>query len=146
MSINLGIISNLGMISKILLIWSQLREKIQTVTHYIPPCPNYLNKEITLLSNLQNTEENILDRNDFRVLEMLLFSDSSFSDAKKSILNATFQYNFDTKRFHVSLTNIRKLLKPQKFENPFTVLSPPMDWGHIILIRLFLLYIVFCFM
>ena len=35
----------------------------------------------------------------------------------------------------------KKLQKLQKIENPFTVLSPPMDWGDLIMIRLFSLYI-----
>ena len=52
-----------------------------------------------------------------------LFSYSSFNDAKNtSILHATIQYTFGTKRLDVPLTNLWKL---QKFENPFTVLFPP---------------------
>ena len=77
---------------------------------------------MTLWNNLQNIDENILDRNYSRLSEILLFGDSSFNDAKNtSILNATIQYIYDTKRFDVPLTNLSRL---QKFENPFTVLSP----------------------
>ena len=62
---------------------------------------------MTLLTNLQNVEENILDRNYSRLSEILLFGDSSFNDAKNtSILNSTIQYIFDTKRFDVPLTNL----------------------------------------
>ena len=57
---------------------------------------------MTLLTNLQNVEENILDRNYSRLSEMLLFGDSSFSNAKNtSILNSSIQYIFDTKRVEV---------------------------------------------
>ena len=36
-----------------------------------------------LLNNLQNIEENNLDKNDSRLTEMLLFDDSSFNNEKK---------------------------------------------------------------
>ena len=89
-------------------------ENIETTTHYLLHCSNYLNERMTLLTNLQNVEENILDRNYSRLSEILLFGDSSFNDAKNtSILNSTIQYIFDTKRFDVPLTNLWKL---QKFE------------------------------
>ena len=78
---------------------------------------------MTLLTITQNAEENILCRNYSRLSEIHLFGDSSFNNAKNtSILNATIQYIFDIKSFDVPLKNLRKL---QKFENLFTVLSPP---------------------
>ena len=62
---------------------------------------------MTLLTYLQNVEENILDRNYSRVSEILLFGDSSFNNAKNtSILNSTIQYIFDAKRFDVPLTKL----------------------------------------
>ena len=89
-------------------------ENIETTTHYLLHCSNYLNERMTLLTNLQNIEENILDRNDSWLSEILLFVDSLFNDAKNAIiLNSTIQYIFDTKRSDVHLTNLWKL---QKFE------------------------------
>ena len=38
-------------------------ENMETTTHYLLQCSNYLNERMTLLTNLQNVEENILDRN-----------------------------------------------------------------------------------
>ena len=62
---------------------------------------------MTLWNNLQNIDENILDRNYSRLSEILLFGDSCFNDAKnKSILNASIRYIYDTKRFDVPLTNL----------------------------------------
>ena len=62
---------------------------------------------MSLWNNLQNIDENILDRSYSRLSEILLFGDSSFNDAKNtSILNATIQYIHDTKRFDVPLTNL----------------------------------------
>ena len=40
---------------------------------------------MTLLTNLQHVEENILDRNYSRLSEVLLFGDSSFKNAKAQI-------------------------------------------------------------
>ena len=62
---------------------------------------------MTLLTNLQHVEENILDRNCSRLSKVVLFGDSSFKNAKNTnILNPTIQYIFDTKRFDVALTNL----------------------------------------
>ena len=70
---------------------------MEHTTHYLLHCPKI--ERMTLLNKLQNVEENILDRN--------YSGDSSFSNAKTtSILNATIQYMFDTKRFDVPLTNL----------------------------------------
>ena len=82
-------------------------ENIETTTHYLLHCPNYLNERMSLWNNLQNIDENILDRSYSRLSEILLFGDSSFNEAKNtSILNATIQYIYDTKRFDVPLTNL----------------------------------------
>ena len=76
-------------------------------THYLLHCPNYLNERMSLRNNLQNIDKNILDRSYSRLSEILLFGDSSFNDTKNtSILNATIQYIYDTKRFDVPLTNL----------------------------------------
>ena len=70
-------------------------ENIETNTHYLLHCSNYLNGRMTLLPNLQNVEENILDRNYSRISEIHLYGDSSFNDVKNtSILNSTIQYIF----------------------------------------------------
>ena len=49
-------------------------QNIETTTHYLLHCSNYLNGRMKLLTNLQNVEENILDRNNSRLSEILLFS------------------------------------------------------------------------
>ena len=62
---------------------------------------------MSLWSNLQSIDENILDRSYSRLSEILFFGDYSFNDAKNtSILNATIQYIYDTKRSDVTLTNL----------------------------------------
>ena len=47
-------------------------ENIETTTHYLLHCPNYLNERTTLWNNLQNIDENILDRNYFLLLYSFL--------------------------------------------------------------------------
>ena len=83
-------------------IWSY-EENTETTTHYLPYCPKYSNERMTLLNNFPIVEENILDTNYFRFSETLVFGDSSFNVAKNTtILNATIQYIFGTKRCHVN--------------------------------------------
>ena len=79
-------------------------ENIETTTHYLLHCPNYLNERMTLLNRLQNVEENILDRNDYRLSEILLFLRLMMQ--KTIILNATIQYIFDPKKIDDLLTNL----------------------------------------
>ena len=56
-----------------------------------------------LLNNLQNVEENILDRNDSRISEMLLLEgDFHLMMQNEGILNAAIQCKIYTKRFDVS--------------------------------------------
>ena len=63
---------------------------------------------MTLLNNLQNVEKNILDKNYSLLLEILLFGNSSFNNAKNtSILNATIHDIYlMLKKFDVPLTNL----------------------------------------
>ena len=60
-------------------------ENIETTTLNTLHCPNYLNKRMTLLNNLQNVEENTLNRNYSRLSDILLFGNSSFNDAKTQV-------------------------------------------------------------
>ena len=82
-------------------------ENIESTTHDLLHRSKYLNETMTLLTNLQNVEENILYRTYSQFSEELLFGDSSFNDTNiKSILNSTIQYRFDTQRFDVPLINL----------------------------------------
>ena len=48
-------------------------DDIETTIHYLLPCPNYLDEIRALLDNLQNIGENIHDKYDFQISELLLF-------------------------------------------------------------------------
>ena len=118
-------------------------ENIETTTHHFLYCSNYLNERMTLLSNFQNFDKNILDRNYSKLSEILLFGDYSFNNAKNtSALNSTIQYIFDTKRFDVPLTN---LWKWRKFEISIYLAVWSMNRGDLILIRLILVHFILTF-
>ena len=90
-------------------------DDIETIIHYLLHCPNSV--ERTLLHNLQHIGEDIHDKNDFEVSELLLFGVSSNNDASNTFtLNATIRYIWASKRF-VSL-----LVTSELFER-FTVLN-----------------------
>ena len=80
-------------------------DDIETARPYLLHCPNYLDERRTLLDNLQSIGENIHDKNDSQISELLLLGISSNNDASNTcILNATIQYILVTKRFDVRLT------------------------------------------
>ena len=81
-------------------------DDIETTIHYLFHCSNYLDERSTHLDNLQSIGENIHDKNDSQISELLLFGVSSNNGASNTcILNATIQYILATKRFDVPLTN-----------------------------------------
>ena len=82
-----------------------LGDDIEATIHYLLHCPNYLDETRTLSDNLQSNGENIYDKNDSQISELLLFGVSSNNDASDTcILNATMQYVLVTKRFCNPLT------------------------------------------
>ena len=81
-------------------------DDIETTMHYLLHSPNYLDERRTFLDNLQSIGENIHDKNDSQISELLLFGLSSNNDVSNTcIWNATIQYILGTKRFDVPLTN-----------------------------------------
>ena len=82
-------------------------DDIETIIHYLLHCPNYLDERRKLLDNLESIGENIHNKNDFQISELVLFGVSSNNDVLHGyiILNATIQYILTTKRFDVPLTN-----------------------------------------
>ena len=68
-----------------------------------PPihCTNYLDERSTRLDNVQIVGENIHNKIDLEVSELLLLGVTSNNDASNVfILNATIQYILTTKRFN----------------------------------------------
>ena len=78
---------------------------IETTIHYLLHFPNYLDERRTLFDNLRSIGENIHDKNDSQISELLLFGVSSNNDASDTcILNATIQHILATERFDVPFT------------------------------------------
>ena len=77
-------------------------DDIKTTIQYLLHCPNYLDERRTLL----HIGENIHDKDNFQISELLLFGVSSNNDPSNTrIWNTTIQYILATKRFDVPLTN-----------------------------------------
>ena len=63
-------------------------DNFETATHYPICCPLYLDERRTLLDNLQGSGENIHNKNDSKISELLGFGVSSNNDASNTcILN-----------------------------------------------------------
>ena len=77
---------------------------VETTTHYLLHCPLFSDERLILINNIRNIDNNILNLNDSRFSEVLLFGNSSFSNTKNtSILNTTIEYIVSSKRFEVPL-------------------------------------------
>ena len=86
---------------------SSFGDDIETTIHTYFIFQLFTWKEYTLelLNNLEIIGENIHDKNDSQISELLLFGVSSNNDASNTcILNATMQYILATKRIHAPLT------------------------------------------
>ena len=77
---------------------------IEITTHYLLHCPLFSDERLILINNIRNIDNNILNLNDSRFSEVLLFGNSSFNNTKNiSILNTTIEYIVSSKRFEVPL-------------------------------------------
>ena len=67
-------------------------------------CPLFSDERLILKNNIWNIDNNILNLNDSRFSEVLLFGNSTFSNTKNTtILNTTIEYIVSSKRFEVPL-------------------------------------------
>ena len=67
-------------------------QDIQTSTHFLLHCSNYSNERLTFLNIIRNIDRNILDNNDLKVTETLLYGDSSSDDTNNTlIMNSTME-------------------------------------------------------
>ena len=80
---------------------------VETTTHYLLHCPLFSDERLILINNIRNIDSNILNLNDSRFSEVLLFGNSSFNNSKNTfIINTTIEYIVSSKRFEVPLFNI----------------------------------------
>ena len=80
--------------------------EVETSSHYLLHCSNYLEKQLTLLNTIKNINMPILQQNDLKFTNALLFGDTSFNNSKNTfIFDATIDYIISTRRFDEPLLN-----------------------------------------
>ena len=79
-------------------------EDIETTSHYLLRCPDYLHERKTLLSTVICIVPNIFDFNNDQLTEILLYGKEDFDNINNtSILDPTINYLTETKRFNAEL-------------------------------------------
>ena len=79
-------------------------QNIETSNHFLLQCSNYSNERLTFLNILRNMDSNILSKNDLKVMQTLLYGDSSYYDTNNTlIMKAIMDFQFASKRFVVPL-------------------------------------------
>ena len=77
---------------------------IESTGHYLLHCPTYITERRTLLSTIENIDNNLLDVCEPVLIKTLLFGSNLFdSNANTNVLNATIEYVLSTKRFEEPL-------------------------------------------
>ena len=77
---------------------------VDTTTHYLRHYPLFSDERLILINNIRNIDNIILNLNDSRFSEVLLFGNSSFNNSKNTfILNTTIECIVSSKRFEVHL-------------------------------------------
>ena len=86
---------------------------IESTAHYLLNCPKYLTERSTLLSTIENIDNNLLDLSEPVLIKTLLFGSNSFdTNATINVLNATIEYVPSIKRFEDRFFN-----KVKKYSN-----------------------------
>ena len=79
-------------------------EGIETTSHYLLHCPDYLQERVTLLNTVSCIVPNILDFNNGQLTEILLYGREDPDHINNTrILDATINYLIETKRFNGKL-------------------------------------------
>ena len=79
-------------------------EDIETTSHYLLHCPDYLHERKTLLNTVSCIVPNIFDFNNDQLTEIFLYGKEDYDNINNtSILDATMNYLTKTKRFNAEL-------------------------------------------
>ena len=79
-------------------------EDIETTSHYLLHCPDYLHERKTLLNTVSCIVPNIFDFNNDQLTEILLYGKEDLDNINNtSILDATINCLIETKRFNAEL-------------------------------------------
>ena len=78
--------------------------EVETSSHYLLHCSNYLEERLALLNTIRNIETSILQLSNSKFTSVLLFGDTSFDNNKNTfILDVTIDYIISNGRFDVLL-------------------------------------------
>ena len=81
---------------------------IESTGHYLLHCPTYITERRTLLSTIENIDNNLLDVCEPVLIKTFLFGSNLFdSNANTNVLNATIEYVLSTKRSEESLFHLK---------------------------------------
>ena len=79
-------------------------QDIETTSHYLLHCPDYLHERKTLLNTVSFIVSNIFDFNNHEVTEILLYGKDHLDDVNNtSILDSRINYLIEIKRFNAEL-------------------------------------------
>ena len=102
---------------------------IESTAHFLLHCPTYVTERSTLLSTIENTDNNLLDLCEPVLIRTLLFGSNSFAtDANTNILNATTEYLISTKRFDKPLFEWKQKIFKQGYESVYSVFTALVIW------------------
>ena len=91
---------------------------IESTAHYLLHCPTYITERCTLLSTIENIDNNLLDLCEPVLIKTLLFGSNSFdSNANTNVLNATTEYVLSTKRCDEPLFQWKQEIFKQGYES-----------------------------
>ena len=95
---------------------------IESTGHYLLHCPTYITERCTLLSTIENIDNNLLDVCEPVLIKTLLFGSNLFdSNANTNVLNATIEYVLSTKRFEEPLFQWKQEIFKQGYESVYSV-------------------------
>ena len=76
---------------------------IETTSHYLLHCPEYLQERKTLLNTISCIVPNIFDFSNDQLIEVLLYGEDFDNINNTSILDVTISYLIETKSFNAEL-------------------------------------------
>ena len=82
---------------------------IESSAHFLLRCPMYITERHTLLSTIENIDNNLLHLCEPVLMRTLLFASNSFdTDANTNVLNVAIEYIISIKRFDELLCYFNK--------------------------------------
>ena len=91
---------------------------IESTAHFLLHCPTYITERRTLLSTIENIDNNLLDLSEPVLIKTLLFGSNSFdTNANTNFLNATIDYVLSMKRFEEPLFQWKQDIFKQGYES-----------------------------